>query len=125
MNVLLFDDDCLVCNRAVQFLLKRDGGAFHYAALQGEYGQQLIAQHRLEQIDSVLFVENGRVYTHSTAVLRALRFIPRWRVLTLLRIVPRIFRDVVYNFIARHRKKLQQAEQCLYLTPEQRKRFLP
>lgn len=124
MYVLLFDDECLVCNRSIQFLLARDGGVFKFAALQGDYGRQIVQQHQLEQIDSVILVEGDRVFTHSTAVLRALRFIPKWRLLTFLRFVPKSLRDIVYNYIARHRHRLPLKEQCLYLTNEQRRRFL-
>lgn len=124
MLVLLFDDDCLVCNRSVQFLLERDGGALMFAALQGEYGQKIVAQHQLHDIDSVVFVEHGKVYTHSTAVLRALRYVPKWRALSVLRIVPKSFRDIVYKYIARNRHRVQ-LQQCKLLTHEQRTRFLP
>ncbi|MER1999901.1 MAG: DCC1-like thiol-disulfide oxidoreductase family protein [Lysinibacillus sp.] len=124
MLVLLFDDDCLVCNRSVQFLLERDGGALMFAALQGEYGKKIVAEHGLQHIDSVVFVENGHVYTHSTAVLRALRYVPKWRVLSLLRIIPKSFRDIVYKYIARNRHRVP-LQQCMLLTREQRTRFLP
>ena len=124
MQVLLFDDDCLVCNRSIQFLLERDGGAFMFAPLQGDYGQQIVQQYNLQQVDSVILVEDGKVYTESTAVLRAIRFVPKWRILSLLRIVPRSIRDIVYKYIAANRHKVP-LKQCMLLTPEQRTRFLP
>lgn len=124
MLVLLFDDDCLVCNRSIQFLLARDEGAFKFAALKSEYGQHIVKEHQLQHIDSVILVEHHQVYTHSTAVLRALRYVPKWRYLTILRLIPKTIRDIVYKYIARNRHKLPMKEQCLYLTPEQRTRFL-
>lgn len=124
MLVLLFDDDCLVCNRSIQFLLARDQGVFKFAALKSEYGQQVVVKHQLQHVDSVIFVEHEKVYTHSTAVLRALRYVPRWRVLSILRLVPRFIRDIVYNYITSNRHHLPMKGQCLFLTKEQRTRFL-
>ena len=125
MQLVLFDDDCLVCNRAIQFILKYDHGQFHFAALNSELGKKLVEQFQLHHIDSVILVENNQAYTHSSAALRIAKgFKFPWRLVALLYIVPRPIRDIGYKWIAANRKKLPMKQQCILLTSEQRQRFI-
>jgi predicted DCC family thiol-disulfide oxidoreductase YuxK len=127
--VVLFDGECNLCHRSVQFLLRHDRRkALRFASLQGDYGRRLLA--RLGQAnftpDSFLLQADGRVYRDSGAALRTLRLLgPPWSLLYALLIVPAPLRDAVYRYIARNRYRwFGRRDTCWMPTPERRARFL-
>ncbi len=128
--VILFDGVCNLCNGFVQFVIERDPSAqFRFASLQSEAGQQLLSAHGAAvptAPETVVLVENGQVYTHSTAALRILRQLRGpWAWLYAAIVVPRPLRDAVYRFVARHRYQwFGRREACWLPTPELRTRFL-
>jgi predicted DCC family thiol-disulfide oxidoreductase YuxK len=130
--IVLFDGVCNLCTAAVQFMIKRDPqGKLKYASLQSEYAQQLLAQHGITitldgNDDTVAFIEDGKVYTHSDAGLRIARYLNSpIRHAAILRFVPRFIRDTVYRLIARTRYRIfgKQTE-CWIPTPALKARFL-
>ncbi|MGG1660339.1 thiol-disulfide oxidoreductase DCC family protein [Brevibacillus sp. NRS-1366] len=129
-HILLFDGVCHLCHGAVQFILQRDPtGQIHFASLQSEKGRELLAFYEYPQneMQSVIFITNGKLYTKSDAVLRVGRKLnSAWPVLSRVALViPRHFRDVVYDWIARNRYRwMGKAEQCMLPTPQIKSRFL-
>jgi predicted DCC family thiol-disulfide oxidoreductase YuxK len=128
-SVILFDGVCNLCNGAVQFVIARDPAArFHFAALQSPAAARLIesAGSRDPLPDSIVLVEDGRVWTRSTAALRIarqLRF--PWSAVYALIVVPRPLRDGLYNLVARNRYGwFGKREACMVPTPALRARFL-
>jgi predicted DCC family thiol-disulfide oxidoreductase YuxK len=129
MPVILFDGVCNLCNASVLFVIDRDPrGAFAFAALQSEYGMSLLRDHgyRGDALTTVLLLEDGRLYDRSTAALRiARRLSGLWPLLSGFRIVPRPLRDLVYDWLARHRYRwFGRTDTCRVPTPELRSRFL-
>ena len=127
--VLLFDGVCNLCNGFVQFLIQRDKkGKYLYASLQSDEGQALLREHGLstEQIDTVVMIENGKAYTHSDVGLRVFwQLGGGWALLYPLRLLPKFFRDGVYNWIARNRYRwFGKREACMLPRPEWKERFL-
>lgn len=128
-SIILFDGVCNFCNSAINFVLKQDRkGVFHFAPLQSEAGQKLLQQYRLptEEFESFVLIDDGKVYKKSTASLRVLNKLPwYWKEAQILRIIPTVFRDAIYDFIARNRYKwFGKKGQCMIPTPEMRSRFL-
>jgi len=57
--ILLYDGVCGLCNRLVQFILRRDpGGVFRFAALQSALAGRVLARHgaRADDLDTVYVV---------------------------------------------------------------------
>ena len=129
---ILFDGICNLCNGFVQFIIRHDPqGRFRFAALQSELGRELLAAHGQVAIpaggpDSVVLLEDGRLYSHSTAVLRiAGRLSGVWRVAAVGWLLPLRWRDALYRYVARHRYRwFGRQEICWLPTPELRARFL-
>ncbi|WP_443946306.1 thiol-disulfide oxidoreductase DCC family protein [Pedobacter sp. AW1-32] len=126
--VIFFDGVCNLCNASVQFVLtheKRD--YFRFSALQGDYVRKLLPQFDIEigNSNSVVLLENGLLYTKSTAALRiARRLNGLWPLLYSLIIVPKFLRDWVYNIIAKNRYKWWgRQETCWVPTPELKTKF--
>lgn len=127
--ILLFDGVCNLCNRSVQFVLKRDTHKkFRFASLQGKAGQELLQKFNLPltNFNSFIVVEGNRFYTRSAAILRMLKILGGgWKLLYGFMIVPRFIRDGIYNLIARNRYSwFGKREECWVPTPELRARFL-
>ncbi len=134
--VLLYDGTCGFCATNVQFVLRNERArrSLRFASLQSDAGTDVRSRHpELADVDSVIWVEpaNGEqrevVFVRSAAVLRVLAYLGGpWTLLGQLgRLVPRVIRDAVYDFVARHRHQITRADpSCLLPTPEQRRRFL-
>ena len=127
--VILFDGVCNFCNSAINFVLKQDKkGIFRFAPLQSEAGQKLLQQYNLstQEFDSFVLIDKGKVYKKSTASLQVMNKLPwYWKEVQLFRIIPTIFRDAIYDFIAKRRYKwFGKKDQCMIPTPEIRSRFL-
>jgi predicted DCC family thiol-disulfide oxidoreductase YuxK len=127
--VILFDGVCNFCNGAINFVLKQDKkGVFRFAPLQSEAGRRLLQQYNLptEEFESFVLIDQGKVYKKSNAALRVMNKLPwYWKESQIFRVIPTIFRDAIYDFIARNRYKwFGKKDQCMVPTPEMRSRFL-
>ena len=133
LPLLLFDGECILCNRLVQFILRQEKQAgLFFGSLQSTTGQ-LIRQSNpaLTCADSLLVVTaiNGRgavVYLKSEAVLFIITHLKYpWRLLTMFKIFPRFFLDRMYDFIAVYRFKIWgRTTQCLIPEPADQSRFI-
>ena len=133
--IILYDGVCGLCNRLVQFLLKRDKrGRLRFASLQSGFAERVLTRHGInaKDLDTVHVVVDyerpqERVLNRSDAVLRAgYELGMPWSVLsTVGRVVPRALRDSVYRFVARNRYQVfGKYETCMLPDPNQRHRFL-
>jgi predicted DCC family thiol-disulfide oxidoreductase YuxK len=132
--VLLYDGTCGFCADSVQLVLRHDRrGILRFAALDGVFGQAVRARHpELAQVDSVVWYEparagaSERILTRSAAALQVARYLGgAWRFAAPARLIPRVFRDALYDLVARHRHSLGGgAQRCLVPSPDQRARFL-
>jgi predicted DCC family thiol-disulfide oxidoreductase YuxK len=141
--IVLFDGTCNFCDRSVHFILDHERDhELRFAAIQSDAAKTLLEQTLgLERAAafvralttsegdpmSVLVVEEGQAFAHSTAALRIARHLRwPWRIVRATAIVPRVLRDVFYRFFARHRYRwFGKTEACRVPTPELRARFLP
>ncbi len=74
--IILFDGVCNFCNGSVNFIIDRDKEAyFKFAPLQSEVGEKLLRENGIDKVetDSVVLIEEGKVYTRTTAALRIAR----------------------------------------------------
>lgn len=127
--VLLFDGVCNLCNASVQWILKRDHKAqFRFAALQSEFGQQILQKHGLttEQFDTVVLSVGDRIFLRSDAPLEIVRRLGGfWKLFYLFKVLPRPLRDALYNFVARNRYRwFGRQAACMLPRPEWKGRFL-
>lgn len=127
--IVLFDGVCNFCNGSVNFIIEHDKEAyFKFAPLQSEAGEKLRKEYHLDSpsIDSVILVEDGKAYSHSTAALRiAKRLDKPWSLASAFLVVPKGIRDFFYKLFAANRYRLfGKQDACMLPTPEIRARFL-
>ncbi len=128
-TVLLYDGLCCLCNRTIQFLVKRDHRVvLHFAALQSNSAKSLLEQinHSRPLPDGVVLIHNGRIYTESEAALKSLHLIGGiWKLFAMLRFIPNFIRNPIYRIVARNRYTwFGKYESCPIPKPECKHRFL-
>jgi len=128
-RLILFDGVCNWCNAWVNFTIDHDPeGQFKFGTLQSELGERILRDLDLPTTDyqTFLLLEGGHVYTKSTAALRVLRQLSWWWPLYYAGVlVPALLRDVVYDFVARHRYRwMGRAATCRVPTQAERDRFV-
>lgn len=126
--VVLYDGVCNLCDFAVRFILPRDPrGVFRFASLQGNQGKTLAhSAVKGDPLESIVLLQDGRVYRYSSAVLRIaghLKF--PWNLLVIFWVIPAPIRDALYRWVARNRYRwFGKQETCLLPRPEWKSRFL-
>ena len=125
---ILFDGVCNLCNGFVQFVIARDPAAqFRFGALTTPAAQDLLRAAGVTTApDSIVLIEDGRVYFRSDAPLRiARRLTFPWPLAYGLVAVPRFVRDRVYDIVAARRYRwFGRRDLCMVPTPELKQRFL-
>lgn len=128
-GTILFDGVCNLCNGFVRFVIERDPHArFRFGALSSDAAVKLLEDHAVRGTipDSVVLIEDGRVYVRSDAPLRIARGLTfPWPLAAVFLIVPRFIRDRVYDFIAARRYRwFGRRDVCMVPTPDLKQRFL-
>lgn len=127
--IVLFDGNCNLCNKSVQFILEKERNAeLHFTSLQSENGKALLRQFNYSEDyqESVLFYETGQLYNESRAALKIARYLKApWSWLRVFWIVPGFMRNWAYRFVAKRRIKwFGSTESCWVMQKEWKGRFL-
>lgn len=132
--IVLYDGVCGLCNRAVQFLLKRDRhDRLQFASLQSDLAAKVLNRHGMNPkgLDTVYAVLNygepnetllakGDAFLFFAGVIDGV-----WGVASVVKVVPRPVRNWLYDFVARHRYQVfGKSESCMLPDPKQRHKFL-
>lgn len=132
--IVLYDGVCGLCNRAVQFLLKRDRhDRLQFASLQSDLAARVLNRHGMNPkgLDTVYAVLNygepnetllakGDAFLFFAGVIDGV-----WSVASVVKVVPRPVRNWLYDFVARHRYQVfGKSESCMLPDPKQRHKFL-
>lgn len=107
---LYFDGECGLCRGFVEFIRARDRRQrIELLPLQSsKFEARIPGFEQLREMDTaVLATADGKLHVRSAAAIEACSLLGgRWKFLALLmRVMPRAFRDWVYRWIARNRKK--------------------
>lgn len=127
--IIYFDGVCILCNNAVQFLLKHDDKKkFRFATLSSDAGKNAKEQVTRDNKsnESVILYYRGKYYTKSTAVLLTFKLLGGgWQLLYPLVIIPSFIRNAIYDLIGRNRYKwFGKKNECTLPSPEIMERFV-
>jgi predicted DCC family thiol-disulfide oxidoreductase YuxK len=127
--IILFDGVCNLCNGFVQFVIKRDPQAkLKFGTLQSNEAIELLLPHHInpEELNSVIFIVNNKVYTQSDAAIKIAQHLgSAWPLAASLLIIPKFIRNAVYRFIAKNRYRwFGKKMQCMVPSPDLKSRFL-
>jgi len=128
-QIILFDGVCNFCNFWVNFVLKRDKkDLFRFTALQSEKAKELTSKFKFDtsKLDTFILIAENKIYTKSTAALIICKELNGLiKILSPLIILPKFFRDFIYDLIAKNRYKIfGRRESCRIPTVEDKLKFL-
>ncbi|MBH38179.1 hypothetical protein CL658_04010 [bacterium] len=110
LKIICYDGICNFCNRWIFLLLKLDKkNRFKYLWLQSETAKALLRKHQFDttKLSTIVYLNKGKLYTKSTAVIKILSDLKGFWVLSkILLLIPTIIRDTLYIIIARYRYQL-------------------
>ena len=128
-KVIVFDGVCIFCNATVDFVMQHDPKRkFKFGTLQSEPAQKILSRWGLhtEDFETFLLLEEGHVFTKSTAALKIAKHLTGpWHLLAMFRIVPPSIRDGIYDFVAQRRYRwMGKRETCRVPSSAERERFI-
>jgi predicted DCC family thiol-disulfide oxidoreductase YuxK len=125
---LVYDGSCGFCSRSVRFILRHERRHdLLFVTRDSEMGKQLRRTYGMESIESMLWIEDGRAFAESNAVMKAAGYVGGWwsQLAALASLFPPNILNKLYKIIARHRRRLStNVAVCQLPSPEQRRRFL-
>lgn len=132
-RVILFDGECGFCSDVVNIFINFDGdprGAFRFASLQGEIGQELLKANGMDtkHFNTIVLVDKEQVFTSSDAVLqiasRLKQPLPQLAKLAKA-IIPHDILDALYHFVSSNRHLLAgEKDSCRIPSESEMERFL-
>ena len=99
-----------------------------FATQQGEFfnSAEIKTLMNPEMRESIFYLKGANIYFKSNAVLNALGDLGgMWRFIHLFKIIPGVFRNLIYDIIAKNRYRLfGKREMCRIPTPEEKEKFI-
>jgi predicted DCC family thiol-disulfide oxidoreductase YuxK len=129
-KIILFDGVCNLCNQSVLKVIQYDKkNTFLFAALQSEKGKEIINNLKIDisKIDSIILYEPNISYDiKSTAALKIMNdFGGLWVLTQIFFIFPEVFRDFIYNYIAKNRYRwFGKKDNCMIPSTKLNNKFL-
>ena len=127
--IYLFDGHCVLCSRAVQYVLRHERSpTMRFIAISSAEGRAIAAANDIDpdKPESFLVIEGRGVSRSSDAILVLARYIGGIHQVALIgKILPRPLRDWLYSLVAKNRYKIfGRTETCYVPSPENRHRFV-
>lgn len=127
--VVLFDGGCGLCHRGVRFILRHERGpTLRFAALDSAFARETFARAGIVAApDSFAYADGDRVVFKSEAACAVAKHLRApWCRCRAGRILPRAWRDALYDFVARRRLRWfgRTSDACPVADAASRKRFV-
>jgi predicted DCC family thiol-disulfide oxidoreductase YuxK len=133
-HLLLYDGVCGLCDRLVQFVLKRDrNDKFRFAALQSRFAHEYLPKHGKDPavLDTVYLVLNygadaEKLLSKGKAALTVCKEIGGgWSLLYIFAVLPSFILDLFYNLVAGNRYRIfGKANACRIPSAHERAKFI-
>ena len=126
-SIVLFDGECNFCNSSINFVLKHEKKPeLFFASLQSETGKKILNHFDIQNAESVVLIENDKIYLQSTAALKITKYLKGgFPLLYMFMIVPPFIRNAIYNYIAKNRYKwFGKMDTCMMPDVKLKQRFI-
>ncbi len=126
--IVLYDGVCHLCQRSVRFIIRHDKkNKFKFASLQSEIAQKRFSEiHFKNSLETIVLLKGTQHFEKSNAVLEIAKHLSgAWPLLYVFKFIPRLLRDAVYTYIAKHRYRwFGRSDSCLIPSEEMKAKFL-
>jgi predicted DCC family thiol-disulfide oxidoreductase YuxK len=128
-DLVLFDGVCNLCNKAVDFIIRRDkNDYFKVGALQDPVVKDILKTYSINEnyLDSLVLIQGDRIFYKSDAALKIAQKLGRgWQIFYIGIILPIDLRDKIYDWIGSNRYIwFGKKETCRLPSPEEKKKFI-
>ncbi len=115
--IVLFDGICLLCNNFAKFIKsKNKQHKFIFVDILSDRGQDLLESYKLptDNLNSMVLIYGDKFLVKSSAVLKVIKESDGIiRLLYLFILIPKPFRDFVYDIISTNRFRISgKADRC-------------
>lgn len=111
-NVIVFDEECLLCNRIVRLILRFDKNQiFRFTSFNSNFLKNL----GLDDLPktTVLLIKNDNILKKSNAIFEIIKKLSfPINMMIIFRVLPQSFTDYIYDFIVRNRFIFQTENHC-------------
>lgn len=122
-NIIVFDDNCLLCNRIVRIIIRYDKNKlFRFTSFNSKF----LENHGLSDLQksTVLLLTNNSILKKSSAVFEIIKKLSfPLNMMIIFRVLPQSFTDYIYDFIAKHRFIFQRENYCDFNIDNNSNRF--
>lgn len=112
MKVLIYDGDCNMCSRLIQFVvfINKDKN-LHITDFNSQWTKENVDLN--PNVDSLIFIDNNQLYYYSDAVIQLTAALhPLFKIVSIAHIVPKKLRDKLYRWIAKNRNRVFKDDKC-------------
>jgi len=96
LDEVYIDEDCKLCNSFGKWINHKSDTI--------KVSNQKSLNHNLQNLDTLIFSNENKTYKYSDAVIMSVYSIGGiYKLILILKILPKPFRDKVYKFVAKHR----------------------
>ncbi len=106
MKLLLYDGSCNLCHWAVQWVKRNSNNTlFQFEAIESSFGKKILEKYPdLKKVDSIIFIDETRIYVKSEAVFRISKNLSGISYcLSYFNRLPTSITDKIYTFVANRR----------------------
>lgn len=126
-NIILFDDECVFCNRIMITIFNRDKkGIFYYGSLKTYLSNNPLKDNVSDKKSSIIYIKGSNDYRKSLAILEILydlgkgyRFIYHLSKLFPIRIL-----DCFYDLVAKNRYRISGKMECRLPSAQMKERII-
>jgi len=127
--IIVFDGDCALCSRWVQFALRHDkAGKYRFLPAQSALGAAIYRHYGLSPTDyeSNILIKGGVALFKAEGSLQMIAGLGMpWSLVNAVRLMPRAWRDRLYDAIAANRIRwFGRRDTCYVASPNHSGRFL-
>jgi predicted DCC family thiol-disulfide oxidoreductase YuxK len=128
-HLIIFDGVCNLCEYSLLFIIKNDRQSrFTFVSAQSDRGKELQRLHGVDTLKdgTVILLKNDQVYVKSDAAVEIAKDLDGlWRLLYILKLIPKPVRDRVYSIISKNRYRwFGQKKECMLPDKNIKDRFL-
>lgn len=108
--IIFFDDNCNLCNRFVRLLIKLDKKRIlRYSYFHSQITNKIpeLKEYLIPPYQTVVLFAEQKIYIKSDALIKVINYFNYpWKIFSVLKYIPRKYRDWFYELIANNRYKI-------------------
>tara|TARA_B110001452_G_scaffold81860_1_gene66965 strand:- start:92 stop:499 length:408 start_codon:yes stop_codon:yes gene_type:complete len=115
-TIVFIDDDCIFCNYWGNYILNNDKSKSIFVSSSSSK-IYLEINKKFQKFpnykETIILYYRGMIYERSSAVIKLALIMDNWQKIAAIGyLIPKFFRDFLYNFISRNRKKIMK-DRCV------------